>query len=222
MNGTASSHLLPLPEEPARDLGELFARYSRCYRCPLAYTRRRIIQGTGNPDGGLALVTDRVAGLDEQEGRLLSGPVGDLQERILAAPEVEIPRERVYLACVVLCRGPRDRMPRAREINACTERLRRELVLVRPRIIVALGMRAGIALLGDRVPSPGPHRWLSWSDGDQEVPVWVTLHPRDAVWGTTSEIRRRKRVLYDDWLAISARFRELGGVSAEGPVGGEA
>ena len=198
--------LLPLPLPPARDLDELFSRFVRCYRCPLAYSRRHIVPGCGTTEGGIALLTDRVAGVDERDGKLLSGPAGDLQEKILAAPRVEIPTDHVYLTSAVLCRAPRDRMPRTAEMIACNNRLRRELALVRPRIIVALGTRAGAALFANPKYPPEPHRWLFWSDGEREIPAYVTLHPLEAAWGPAGEIKRRKRILYDDWQAISARF----------------
>jgi len=209
--------------EPA-DLAELRARYSTCARCPLARSRRRTVHGAGCADGGIVLVTDRVTGLDEHEGRLLSGPAGVLLGRILAAPKVEIPAERIYVSSIVLCRGPRDRMPRPAEVAACRGRLQREIALAEPRAIVALGARAANMLAetaSDRqfgAPAAAEDIaaaavWSLWHGANPPVPLLRTLDLREALWGPAEIIRRRKRIMYSHWQAVSARFRELGGVA---------
>jgi len=215
------SRYLPPPLPPARDLNELVARYERCYQCPLAYSRRTIVPGRGQAPHGIALLTDRVAGFDEYEGRLLSGPVGNLLERILAAPKVEIPTERIYLTAAVLCRAPCDRMPKPWELAACNARLRRELALARPLLIVALGAPASRALFMGSQPLPEARRWVAWTEAEREVPLFITSHPREALWGPDGEIRRKKRILYDDWQAISARFHELAHTTPDNSAEGD-
>ena len=200
---------LPSSPPPACSLSELGRQYRHCRQCPLADARRRTVPGAGRDEGAILLLSDRVSGLEEADGHLLAGTIGSVIDRILAAPKVGIPSDAVYVAAPVLCRAPRDRFPRPAEVTACRPRLAAEIALVRPVMIVALGRRAAQALFPDGSVAADAWGWCTWVHGGSTVPVYRTLHPRDAVGGPEPVIRRRKRMMYAHWQAISARFCHL-------------
>jgi len=168
------------------------------------------VSGCGEP-GGIVVLSDRVSGFEDVAGELFAGPIGMVFDRILAAPGVAIGRESIYLAAVVQCRSPRGRIPLPSEVAACRERLWLELGFAEPQIVVACGRRSVDALFPDREQRPEAGSWLDWAVGDREVPVFTTLHPREAMAGPEGEVRRRKRVMYAHWQAISARFSAMAG-----------
>ncbi len=151
------------------------------------------------------LLTDRVSSYDAAVGKLFAGPVGHLVDKILRAPKVEIPCSEVSVVSGVLCCAPYGRLPRRHETRACRERLVRELSLLEPRVVVALG--EGSAALLDCRESDGTAGPCLCSLPGTDVAMFRTLHPRVGLWGDDEHIRRRKRRMYDDWQAISAHYR---------------
>ena len=186
------------------DESDMRQRY--CSRCVYNRSNTVAIPGLNGARVSLAVVTDRVSGLDQQCSTVMSGPMGALLQRILAAPQVEIDPGDVYLTSAVACRTPDCRPPRRQHIDACAERLRGELLAAAPSIIVALGEQAALSLCADgAVPS---HGWLTDVHPDLVCPVYVTEHLSGALWGDDGEIRRVKRIMYEDWKTIGAAVRE--------------
>ena len=193
------------------DLDLFYQEFADCTECSLASSRRHIVTGRGpGKRAGLVLVADRVSGYDETTGVLLGGPEERLLSAILAAPKVEIPPGIVYLTSTVLCRAPADRLPRRREVLACNRRLYRELALLEPRVIVALGEAPFEALTAEPEAAGEGGRWHLWQCDGITAPVCRTLHLREGLWGVGGEVVRKKRRMYDDWQAISARLNPPG------------
>ncbi len=143
-----------------------------CRKCPLCEGRTHTVPGEGDPAARLMLVGEGPGQTEDATGRPFVGQAGALLDDILRA--IEIPRERVFIANVVKCRPPKNRTPLPEEQEACLPYLRRQVELVRPKVLVALGATAAAALLGTR-KSLGEfrgkvHRWGG-------IPLVATYHP---------------------------------------------
>lgn len=121
-----------------------------CQRCRLARSRRALIFGEGDPSAQLVFVGEAPGFHEDKQGRPFVGRAGQLFDKILYAMGVR--RRDVYLCTVLKCRLPGQRAPRHDEIDACRPFLIKQLVAVKPRIIVALGETATRTLLRDDRP----------------------------------------------------------------------
>ena len=193
----------------AAALAALRAAYSDCQRCTLAQSRARVVFGSGAPGAPLLLLAERIGSRDEQVGRPFAGPAGELLERLLAAPRVEIRRSDVYITNLVLCRTPAERAPRVGEIRACQERLQQEITLVAPRLLVILGRLPLQYFLGGQNGLERQRGWWTWHHESGVLPAYVTFNPASVLHGEARDIRRKKLLIYEDWQAIAAAYRAL-------------
>ena len=157
----------------------LAARAGVCSACALSVNRTRPVWGSSAAiDADWVVVGDAPDDDDDQAGTPFAGPAGALLDNMLAAMRLgrtEGPRERrVYVTQSVKCRTPGRRPPEADELARCAPFLGRELELVRPRLILALGRAAAQALLGGTEPL-GKLRGRVHRHG--EAAVVVTYHP---------------------------------------------
>jgi DNA polymerase len=153
-------------------LDEIAKVVSTCEKCGLCSTRRQTVPGEGSPQARLMCVGEGPGETEDQTGRPFVGRAGELLTAMLAA--IELPREEVFIANVVKCRPPQNRKPLPDEMEACLPYLRRQIHLIKPTVLLALGATAAEGLLGVK-RSLGElrskvHRW----DG---IPLIVTYHP---------------------------------------------
>jgi len=189
-------------------LDALRQAYQGCQRCALAASRSRVVFGHGRPGAPLFLLAERIGEMDEYTGRPFSGPAGDLLTRLLAAPQVEIPTDDVYLSNLVLCRALNNRSPRVAEMRACRERLAQEIQLVGPQLLVVLGRLPWQQVLGGK---GSLERQRGWARTPEGLAAYVTFNPASALHGEAYAIRRKKLLIYEDWQAIAAAYRDLSG-----------
>lgn len=153
-------------------LESVAAMIAGCRLCPLCEGRTKTVPGEGNPAARLMLVGEGPGESEDLSGRPFVGRAGELLDKILAS--MDAPRDTVFIANVVKCRPPRNRAPLPEEREACRPFLRRQIELVRPNVILALGSTAAEALLGVKKPlielRNRVHQW----DG---IPLIVTYHP---------------------------------------------
>ena len=194
---------------PTVALATLRAAYRDCQRCALARSRVRVVFGSGAPGAPLLLLAERIGRMDEQVGRPFAGPAGELLERLLAAPQVEIRRRDVYITNLVLCRTPAERSPRVGEIRACQERLQQEVALVAPRILVLLGRLPLQYVLGGKHGVERQRGWWTWQHATGALPAYVTFNPASLLHGEAHGMRWKKLLMYEDWQAIAAAYRAL-------------
>jgi DNA polymerase len=179
-------------------LDEVAAAVKECERCVLCKARRNTVPGEGNPRARLMCVGEGPGETEDQTGRPFVGRAGELLNAMLAA--IELPRETVFIANVVKCRPPQNRKPLPDEMSACLPYLRRQIQLIQPTVLLALGSTAAEGLLGVR-KSLGElrtrvHRW----DG---IPLIVTYHPaallRNPNWKkpTWDDVRIARQLLGD-------------------------
>ncbi len=149
-----------------------------CQACGLCATRHQTVFGLGHPRAHLMVVGEAPGEQEDQRGEPFIGAAGQLLDRMLAALDLgrqEGPPERqVFIANALKCRPPRNRNPAAEELAACQPFLQRQVALVQPRVILAMGAFAVQSLLGSNAPigrlRGQVHRW-------QGVPLVVTYHP---------------------------------------------
>jgi DNA polymerase len=109
---------------------------------------------------------------EDQQGRPFVGRAGELLNEILAA--MGCPRETVYICNVIKCRPPDNRKPIADEVEACMPYLHRQLAIIRPKVILALGATAAEALLNTRASLTALRNQVHRYRG---IPLIVTYHP---------------------------------------------
>jgi len=117
-----------------------------CTRCKLhALGRRQIVFGVGNPAADLMFVGEAPGGDEDIQGEPFVGRAGQLLTKIIEA--IDLKREDVYIANVIKCRPPGNRNPEPDEVEQCEPFLFRQIEIVKPKVIVALGKFAAQTLL---------------------------------------------------------------------------
>jgi uracil-DNA glycosylase len=139
------------PAFQAESLGELQAAIGDCRLCKLCAGRTHIVFGIGNPQAKLMFVGEGPGRDEDLQGEPFVGRAGQLLTDIITKG-MGLKREDVYIANVVKCRPPDNRNPEPDEVAACEPFLRKQIDLIRPEIIVALGKFAVQALLQSKVP----------------------------------------------------------------------
>ena len=145
----------PLPAlpmaPPAAALEALRSHIGVCTRCPLhAQGRKQVVFGTGSPTAQLMFVGEGPGADEDAQGEPFVGQAGQLLTKIIAA--IDFARADVYIANVVKCRPPGNRNPEPIEVATCSPFLLRQIEIVRPKVIVALGAFAAQTLLQTKVP----------------------------------------------------------------------
>ena len=153
-------------------LEEVAEKIRGTHCCGLCRDRMNAVPGEGNPNARLMLVGEGPGATEDATGRPFVGQAGKLLDDILQA--IEVPRETVYITNIVKCRPPQNRKPLPDEIAACIPYLHRQIDLIRPKVLLALGGTAGEAMLGVR-KSLGELRMKVHTFND--IPLVVTYHP---------------------------------------------
>ena len=120
-----------------------------CQACDLCTARTHVVFGEGNPDADLMFVGEAPGYHEDQQGRPFVGPSGELLTAMIERG-MRLRREDVYIANVVKCRPPNNRTPAPDEVERCTPFLIRQIELIRPKVICALGGSALRALTGQQ------------------------------------------------------------------------
>jgi DNA polymerase len=151
---------------------EVVQRIHACRKCGLHAGRQHAVPGEGPTDARMVVVGEGPGATEDAQGRPFVGRAGELLNGILAA--IDCPRETVYIANVVKCRPPDNRKPQGDEMEACLPYLHRQLALIRPKVIIAMGATAAEALLQTRA-SLGQLR--NKVHDYRGIPLVVTYHP---------------------------------------------
>jgi DNA polymerase len=145
----------PRPDVPAAPRGtgtagpleELGGVAAACTLCRLHESRNRVVFGEGNPSADLVIVGEAPGQEEDRTGRPFVGRAGKLLDLLLMA--AGFPRSSVYICNVLKCRPPQNRNPLADEVDACTSNyLHRQLELIAPRVLLAVGKFAAQSLAG--------------------------------------------------------------------------
>ena len=161
------------PEERRHALTVLAGEVARCMRCAeLASTRTQTVFGVGPVDAELCFVGEAPGADEDAQGEPFVGAAGQLLNRIIAACGMK--REEVYICNILKCRPPGNRTPLPNEAANCRPFLERQLELVRPKFICALGACAAQNLLGTTLPIG---RLRGRFHNYRGIPVLCTYHP---------------------------------------------
>jgi len=122
-----------------------FEEIHTCQKCELGKTRNYFVFGAGNPDADILFVGEAPGEQEDKSGVPFVGRAGKLLDKVLV--EVGISRKDVFIANVLKCRPPKNRDPLPEEIALCENYLHRQIELIKPNVIVALGRIAANTLL---------------------------------------------------------------------------
>ncbi len=190
---TAAAQASPAAEDPVADMdgapppgGEASAGVATldwpaleqvvrgCRQCVLHESRTNVVFGVGARDAQLMFIGEAPGGEEDRRGEPFVGAAGQLLNAMLAAIGLE--REEVFIANILKCRPPGNRDPHVEEVAACNAYLQRQVDLVAPRLIVALGRVAAQNCLGTSAPL-GRLRGKLHSFGERGTPLLATYHP---------------------------------------------
>ncbi|HEX3603548.1 MAG TPA: uracil-DNA glycosylase [Steroidobacteraceae bacterium] len=160
--------------EAGADWGELRARVAACTRCSLSATRTQTVFGVGNLHADWLIVGEAPGAEEDRRGEPFVGRAGQLLNSMLQA--IGLPRERVYIANVLKCRPPGNRDPGPTEAAECLPYLERQIALLKPKIMLAVGRIAAQNLLRTD-KTLGTLRRQVHRFGIAQVPLVVTYHP---------------------------------------------
>ncbi|HOQ04719.1 MAG TPA: uracil-DNA glycosylase [Anaerohalosphaeraceae bacterium] len=177
----------------SRRLLEAIAEEVRaCRKCQIGSTRLNAVPGEGNPKARLVFVGEAPGADEDQQGRPFVGRAGQLLTRMIAA--IGLRREDVFICNTLKCRPPENRDPRPDEIWNCLPYLKRQLAILRPEVIVALGSHAARTLLETDTAIGklrGHFHEYRFSDADRPAKVMPTYHPAYLLRNYSYENRQR-------------------------------
>jgi len=185
----------PAEREPAlrlirEDIGD-------CTRCALHKGRNKIVFADGSANARLMFVGEGPGADEDAQGLPFVGRAGQLLNNMIAA--MGLKREEVYIANIVKCRPPGNRTPEPEEANTCSPFLFRQIDVVRPEVLVALGATAATYLLGQRQPLAGLRGRVHSLRGSRLI---VTYHP--------AYLLRDPRQKKEAWADLQIAMKELG------------
>jgi uracil-DNA glycosylase len=183
------------PLQQTRGLEDVAALIGACRKCKLCDARTNTVPGEGPATARLVVVGEGPGRTEDETGRPFVGRAGELLTKILEA--IKLPREQVFICNIVKCRPPENRLPQYDEIAACLPFLHRQIELVKPKVILAMGGTAAQSLLNTKQSLGALRNQIHRFRG---IPVVVTYHPaallRNPNW---------KRPTWDD-VRIAARL----------------
>jgi DNA polymerase len=168
-----------------------------CTRCALHKGRNKIVFADGDANARLLFVGEGPGADEDAQGLPFVGRAGQLLNNMIGA--MGLKREEVYIANIVKCRPPQNRTPEPEEANTCSPFLFRQIDVVRPEVIVALGATAATYLLGQRQPLAGLRGRIHAFRGSKLI---VTYHP--------AFLLRDPRQKKEAWADLQIAMRELG------------
>ncbi len=184
-------------EERAAALQAIREDLGDCTRCALHKGRHSIVFGVGNPAARLMFVGEGPGADEDAQGEPFVGRAGQLLNNMIAA--MGLKREECYIANIVKCRPPGNRTPEPEEANTCSPFLFRQIDVVRPQVLVALGATAATYLLGARQPLAGLRGRVHAYRG---LSLIVTYHP--------AFLLRDPRQKKEAWADLQIAMKELG------------
>lgn len=145
-----------------------------CTACGLCKTRTQTVFGVGNTASHVLIIGEAPGAQEDKQGFPFVGRAGQLLDAMLLS--VGLNRQQVYIANILKCRPPNNRDPERTEVEKCTPFLQRQLALIQPKLILAVGRIASHFLLNTDT-AMSRLRGKQYSYGDQNTPLLVTFHP---------------------------------------------
>ncbi len=191
--------------EKAAELEKIASEVNKCRECDLGSIRTNAVPGEGNPNARIMFVGEGPGADEDAQGQPFVGRAGQLLDKIIAACGLK--RSDVYIGNILKCRPPGNRDPRADEIISCLPYLQRQIEIISPEIIVALGAHAAKTLL-NTTQSIGRLRgqFLDYYTGIDRPPtkLMATYHPAYLLRNYSQDNRRKV------WEDMQKVLTELG------------
>ena len=191
--------------DSAASLDELKAAISRFEGCPLKFTAKNLVFGSGAVSSDLMIIGEAPGAEEDRQGIPFVGPAGQLLDKMLNA--IDLTRDLVYVTNILPWRPPGNRPPTDTEISACLPFIKRHIVLVRPKILLMLGGTSAKTLLGT---TEGIMRlrgkWKNYNSEEIGAPIAARalLHPAFLL-----RQPEQKRETWLDLLEIGAKLQSL-------------
>jgi uracil-DNA glycosylase family 4 len=185
------------PGDRAAALRAIRDELGACTRCALAAGRNQLVFGDGDPNARLMFVGEGPGADEDAQGLPFVGRAGQLLNNMIAA--MGLSRDQVYIANIVKCRPPQNRVPEPEEANTCAPFLFRQIDAIRPEVIVALGSTAATYLLGAKSPLSALRARIHQARGAKLI---VTYHP--------AYLLRDPRQKKEAWADLQLAMAELG------------
>ena len=181
------------------DMNELKKACAECQKCELCKTRNNCVFGVGNENADLMFVGEAPGEQEDLSGVPFVGRAGQLLDKFLYA--VDISREDVYIANILKCRPPKNRDPLPEEEDMCIDFLRRQVSLIKPKVIVCLGRISAMRLIKPDFKITQEHgKWFKKGD----VMMTAVYHPAALLRDP-----RKKEDMLEDMKAIKQKLSEL-------------
>jgi DNA polymerase len=194
----------PGATDAAADWPTLIAQIAACTACGLSRTRTHTVPGVGDRNADWLIVGEAPGAEEDARGEPFVGRAGKLLDAMLRA--VGLDRSRgVYITNIVKCRPPNNRDPAPDEAAACAGYLERQIALIQPKLILAVGKVAAQNLLGSEEPI-GRLRGQVWHWRGTDLPVVATYHP---AYLLRSPLEKRKA--WDDLCLAQDVYRQRAG-----------
>jgi uracil-DNA glycosylase len=179
--------------EKIKELKKLEKHVRQCTKCELCKGRTNVVFGTGAPDAVLMFVGEAPGHYEDVQGEPFVGRAGQLLTKIIES--IGLKREEVYIANILKCRPPENRNPNANEIVLCTPHLIKQIEIIRPKTICALGTFAAQTLL-DTKETIGKLRGKFFEYQGTKLlatyhPAYLLRNPNDKkkVWADIKKVR---------------------------------
>lgn len=174
------------------------AKWANCTRCTkLCESRSRVVPGHGNSQANLFLLGEAPGRNEDKGGKPFIGRAGDLLTKIINA--LDLKRDDLWISNSCLCRPHNNRTPSGKEILNCKERLRDELKIIQPRVVVAMGNTPLRSLTG----LTGINKNRGWVVSELHQAVYCTYHPAALLYDKT-----KKPNAWTDWQKIRNKLNE--------------
>ena len=188
----------------ARELEKIAEQIWACRLCPLGSLRSNAVPGEGNPQARIMFVGEAPGADEDAQGRPFVGRAGQLLNRVIEACGLK--RGDVFIGNILKCRPPENRDPRPDEIIKCLPYLQRQIEIINPEVIVALGAHAARTLLNTNKPIGqlrGRFHEYYAGLGRGPIKLMPTYHTAYLLRNYTPENRRR---LWEDMKAVLAEL----------------
>lgn len=173
---------------------------NQCKKCKLCVNRRNIVFGDGNKNADIMIIGEGPGADEDIQGIPFVGKAGQLMNK--AFEGLEFNREKLYIANIVKCRPPANRVPEKDEALACLDYLRNQVILVNPKIIVLMGSTALKNILGEEYGITAARgKWLE----KKEIQYMPTWHPAALLRDDTKKID-----FWRDLKEVKKKAEELG------------
>lgn len=191
--------------QACEELKKIASEIAECCCCELGNIRTHPVPGEGNPNARIVFVGEAPGADEDKQGRPFVGRAGKLLEKIINAMGLQ--RQDVFIGNILKCRPPGNRDPKPDEIANCIHFLHRQLDIIQPEVIVALGAHAAKTLLSTSKPIGqlrGRFHEYHTADGTEPIKLMPTYHPAYLLRNYSTDNRRKV------WQDMQKVMLELG------------